>query len=339
MSSRIPTRRRPDLHSIPHRQRCDRSIRPHEPAPDRPAVNRKSIPQQPSMCIDTRPVCPPIGDDHPTRNGQRVPTPLHGDLPRKPAPPIHLTDELVDIDHVRLQLDDHQRSPAWVPRQDIDDPSLAVDRERDLRRQHPLGQIGGEPARHRFMKGRVTAADESVEIGAARPRGHGHLDIERPSDVENRPEGEPLEVSALDPRDDRSIDPDLRGHILLAPAASDPNRPEANAELLVLIHGGSLIAGTSPARIARSVATHLTLTPRRGPRHQCPAIERVFTADHVDGPCITSLRTWTAAPATWITGRRTWTESLGKATGTKQGKPLHVVVDGTIATLDVVFWS
>ncbi len=59
----------------------------------------------------------------------RLPAPIPSDSNGEPSPLIHPTDEFVDIDDVGLEFDDHERSMTRVPSEDVDDASLAVDRE------------------------------------------------------------------------------------------------------------------------------------------------------------------------------------------------------------------
>ena len=112
----------------------------------------------------------PIRDDDPCRHSQRLPAPSLCDLNAEPSPLIHPSNEFVDIDDVRLELDDQERSMPWMPGEDVDDPSLAEDRECDLRLERPFGKLAGEPPGNRLVKAGVSAADESIEVSATRSR-------------------------------------------------------------------------------------------------------------------------------------------------------------------------
>ena len=84
--------------------------------------------------------------------GQRIPPAHARDLAGQAPLPIERPDELVHVDDIRLEFDDQQRAAARVPGEDVDHPAFAVDRERDLRREDPLGQLPQKPARDRLVK-------------------------------------------------------------------------------------------------------------------------------------------------------------------------------------------
>src|SRR4051812_9748270 len=84
-----------------------------------------------------------VGNDHPGRDPSRPanrPCLLARDLNRQPALSIDGSDQLVDIGNVGLELDDENDLPLWVKGEDVDDASLAEDRERNLRSADPACQ-------------------------------------------------------------------------------------------------------------------------------------------------------------------------------------------------------
>src|SRR5687768_16720518 len=227
----MPCRKAPrsarTLVAIPERQGVDPSIGPPQPSPHRSAVDGKSVAKQDPVRCQSGAIRSPIRDDDPGRHGQWFPAPTPSDLNAEPSPLIHPADEFVDIDDVGLELDDHERSMSRVPGEDVDDPSLAVDRKCDLRFESPSREIAGEPAGYRLVKARVSAADEPIEISATRASAQRHLDVENASDGEDGPKLDALDVSALDPGDHRRAEPDFPADIGLSPSPADPDRTES----------------------------------------------------------------------------------------------------------------
>ena len=110
---------------------------------------------------------------------------------------------------VGLELDHQERSARRVPRQDVDDAALAVDRERDLGRDDPLGQRLEHP-RDGIVHRRVAAGEQPVELRAFPPCLEGVPDPELVEDALERAHRHPVEPSALDARDRRLREADKR---------------------------------------------------------------------------------------------------------------------------------
>ena len=140
-----------------------------------------------------------VSHDHPDRYRQRVPPTFRGDPASQPTSLIHLANQLVDVDDIRLEFDDDQGSMNRMPGENIDDPALAVDREGDLRLKDPVRQLGREPSSNGLVEPGVSAAHQAIEIGASRPRVQGHLDVEDASHRNDGPEREPFEMPAFNP--------------------------------------------------------------------------------------------------------------------------------------------
>ena len=92
------------------------------------------------MGLDPTPVGPAVGNDQPRGHRARCPAPAVADNGRQSSLSIERPDQLVDVGELRLQLDDEQGAASLMPRQDVDDASLAVDREGHLWRKDPAGQ-------------------------------------------------------------------------------------------------------------------------------------------------------------------------------------------------------
>lgn len=139
------------LPALPDRQRRNPTIGSPEPALDGAAIERESVPEDRPMRGQSRPIGPAVRDDHPGRNRHGIPTPVARDLSGQPPALIHLGHEEVHVNDVGLELDDDERPGAGMPGEDVDDAPLAVDRERHLWIEDPIGKVLGEPARDRFV--------------------------------------------------------------------------------------------------------------------------------------------------------------------------------------------
>ena len=93
------------------------------------------------MRRDPAAIRPTLTDDEPGRDRHRIPATLLRDPRRQPPLPVERPDQLVDVDDLRLELDDQQCAPTRMPGQDVDHAALAVDRERDFGRQDPGRQL------------------------------------------------------------------------------------------------------------------------------------------------------------------------------------------------------
>jgi len=94
-------------------------------------------------------------------------------------------EEFVHVRPVGLEFDHQQGAPTRMPGEDVDDSALAVDREGDLRREDPCGQLVPERSRDGLVQRRVRAVQEAVEIAGA-PAGHQvHPDVQGRRDRPN----------------------------------------------------------------------------------------------------------------------------------------------------------
>ena len=79
------------------------------------------------MCGDSRPIRPTCRDDDPGRDGQRIPPAVADDLTDQSGLLADLSDHLVDVDDVRLELDHEDGPPARMPGDDVDDTAPRVE--------------------------------------------------------------------------------------------------------------------------------------------------------------------------------------------------------------------
>ena len=118
---------------------ADRPDRISEPAPQ-PDASSGKLPRSIARCSSTRRrlVLPALTISHAeTVNG--IPSTL-GRHPRSEATlAIESPKQLVHVDEGCLELDHQQCAATRVPREDVDDAALAVDRERDFGRRIHAG--------------------------------------------------------------------------------------------------------------------------------------------------------------------------------------------------------
>jgi hypothetical protein len=178
-------------------QGCDLFGRRSEPGPHGAPVGREGVTQQRAMASQPPSVCARVLHDHPYAGRCRVPPSFRGNPVGKPAPPVHLGNEVVHVDEHRLEFHDEDRAAGGMPSEEIDHASLSVDGIRDLLREQPSVEQG-ELACSCLLHGGVPAAEETVEVCAAPP--NQYVDS-RAEDLRQRAQLEQAhvgEITALD---------------------------------------------------------------------------------------------------------------------------------------------
>ena len=127
------------------------------------------------MVRDAAAVRARLGHDQPGAHGSGVPTEIGRYLRRKATFPIERADEFVHVHDGRLEFDCHDRAGSIVPGEQIDDSSLAIDRERPLRDHDPAG-LPGDPGRDNLCQRRMASAGDPVELGVGGSREHLEAD-------------------------------------------------------------------------------------------------------------------------------------------------------------------
>src|SRR5947207_4677663 len=235
----------------PEHQTPDRSVGCAQPSAHLPAVARVCRAEHRPMVRRTLPIGTRIGNDHPHGNARRIDQPcaLTGDLRGVPLLPVERPDQLVHVDELGLELNDNQRSRPLVPRDEVDDSSLAEVRERHLRREPPPS-TRLELARDRRVHRRVPSSEQAVEVTASPSPDDIDAHVERSRHSPDYLERHGRQMTALHPRHGALADPGPSGEVLLAPAAADPEEADRGSEPLIG-HGrvwlDHLIAGTSLA--------------------------------------------------------------------------------------------
>ncbi len=88
--------------------------------------------EQRSELIGSMPVCAPFGEDKPSSNVGRHPTPVLSNLSGETRLAIEHAQRIVDVDEFCLDLDDEQCARRAMPREDVHPAALAIDGERNL---------------------------------------------------------------------------------------------------------------------------------------------------------------------------------------------------------------
>ena len=219
-----------------------------QPGSDRSPVVRKRGAKHRPVCGDPRPVRPPWRDDDPAGDGLRDPATLLDDLPGETSLPVEGADKLIDVRDVRLQLDDQQRATGGVPGDDVDDASLAVDREGHLRCQLPFREGVSEPGRDGVVERRVPGVEQSIEISCPPASEQVDPHIQRRGHAAQGDQRKRVEMASFDARDGRVRDAGTLRQVPLSPAALVPDDPDRRTKPAV-VHARSL-----------AIEAHLTLT-------------------------------------------------------------------------------
>jgi hypothetical protein len=190
-----------------------------QPAADSRTVIRKRRPKHASVGSDTSLVRPTADDRHPNSDHPGVPPLFECDRAREPSPPIRCRHHVADVDDLCLQLDDQQCSKLGVPGEEVDDTSLAVDREGDFRPDDPAGHPV-ELRDHRVMHRCMRRVHEPIEVSGSPTGNDIDSNIERSTRIPQRVERERSDVPAFQPGDRRARHASCERQVRLAPAAS-----------------------------------------------------------------------------------------------------------------------
>jgi len=151
------------------------------------------------MGSQARPVRSSRGKDDPDGHELRLPASCLRHLPYEPALPVDTTDEVVDVDDVRLEFDHEDGTAPGMPGKDVDDPTFSIDRERDLRFEDPFRVFVAEHPRDVLMKGRMPGIQEPIEITRPPTTNEIDPDIQGRGDPPDRLERQRAHVPTLQP--------------------------------------------------------------------------------------------------------------------------------------------
>ncbi len=130
------------------------------------------------MGRDSRPVGPPNRHEDPDGDGLRVPPTRPSHLLGETTLSVDPADQVIHVDDVGLQFDHEQRSAPRTPRKDVDDPTLPIDREGDLRLEDPIREVATEHPGDLLVQGGMLRIDEAVEVTRTPPREEFDPDVE-----------------------------------------------------------------------------------------------------------------------------------------------------------------
>ena len=131
-------------------ERVDPRGRVTEPPSDRATIDGHLGSQDVAVRGDGPSVRAAFRHDHPRAYGKGIPAKPIGDLSGKSSSLVHRAEETAYLHDLGLELDHEEHPSPWMPGEDIDDPALAVDRERDLWLELPTVETT-EQRRHRLV--------------------------------------------------------------------------------------------------------------------------------------------------------------------------------------------
>jgi hypothetical protein len=176
-----------------------------------------------------------IGDHERPRDRCRHEPEASGDLGRQPHLPVQRAEQLANVDDLGLHLDDQQRASRWMPGEDVDEPALAPQAERNLWAGHPLGR--DERFDDSIDDLGVATGGDPFDVASPRPHTEVKSGLEHSRDPSNDRDSQLLQLAALDPRNGGVADTGEDGDVDLAKAAANPERAEERSDPLI-IHGG-----------------------------------------------------------------------------------------------------
>ena len=221
----------------------DRPSRPSKPRPDPAPVVRILRTQHGRVRCEGPTIGSRVCHHEPRAARACIPAPVSCQLTRQPKLAIQGAHRLVQIHELSFELDREHGPRRRMPRKDVDDPSLAVDRERDLGFEDPRTDRHQMPS-HGLMHGGVARIQQAPKIAAlptnrrVKPRAKG---VGHPSDPfdGNRPE-----VTAFDPADHLTRHGRPASHIALTPSPSNSNGAKGCPDLAIVHDLASLLSAT-----------------------------------------------------------------------------------------------
>ena len=128
----------------------------------------------------------------------------------------------------RLDLDDEQCAEEWVKRKDVDRPTLAPDRERDLDVNDP--PKASEKLHERIDQPGMCLVDQAVESLASPSKVEVNVRAECGCHPQERANCDTIKLASIDGRHQRTRDAGPRRDVLLASILTDPERPKLPAK-------------------------------------------------------------------------------------------------------------
>ena len=199
-----------------------------EPAAIRGQHGRKDL----AVLTEPPSVRAALADDQRTADERRRPSEPFGDPGSQALLAIEDPDRFADVDDGGLDLDHEQGPRLGVPREDVDEASLAALAEGHLRPGLPpkspkLSKHGGNEVG-------VVGRRETCQVPMSRPRRELQANLEHSGDRAEDPNRQRREMATLDPG--HRLDGHARGRrdVALAPGAPDAHHPEHRPDSLVI---------------------------------------------------------------------------------------------------------
>lgn len=233
-----------------------------KPAGEVPPIGGERGAQDGTVFGSPTAVCPAADQHHQRRGGGRRPPRVLPDPDRQTTPPVHRGDQVVDIDELRLELDDKEHRPVGVPSQHVDDAALAIDRIRHLGPERPRRKCLQVTSK-RFVEQRMAPTEHPIDFPTTPARDEIDPQVDRRRQSPEHADRHTLEVTALEQRYGAARYPRGAAEIRLAPAAPPAQQPNRGTEPLI-VHAGSLPAEAQPAVLATK-PTGCSVSWRAGP--------------------------------------------------------------------------
>ncbi len=208
-----------------------------QPAGNLATVVGECCAEQFTVCGHVTPIRPRIGDNNPSAGVPGSPAALARDFGCQSPPSIHGAQQLVDVDKLRLELDDEQGPAPRVPGNKIDDASLAEVVERNLGDDVPTGVA--EPTRDLLAHRSMAAMQEPIEVAATPSRDDIDANLEGGSGRPDRAQGGGIQMAALKQGVSGSRNAGPNSHISPSIVPAQPDAAERQAHPLV-IHRSTL---------------------------------------------------------------------------------------------------
>lgn len=169
-----------------------------------------------------------VAQGHPDADRSNMPPAFARNPWGQPAISIDGRHELLNVNEIRLELDDEKGASRRMKCEDIDDPALTVDRKRGLRGKQPRRAC--KHSRHALVKRGMSGIQHAIEIAATPSRQNINPDLERLRNSHERGEADAAHMPTLDARNHCLRNLRCLGDVDLAPTLPYSNRPKDRSQ-------------------------------------------------------------------------------------------------------------
>ena len=178
-----------------------------------------------------------VGDNKPNPNSRRNPSAIPYQPIGEPPLPVKSAHRLIQVDELGLELDDQEAPRCRMPGKDIDDPSLAVDGERDLGLAEPR-PVGQQVPSHRLVHGRMPRVEQSAEVATLPPDGRVVSPAEGIDHAPHVVHTNQSRTATLDATDHLARHVRPGSHVFLTPSPSNAEGANRGADLSIVHNPG-----------------------------------------------------------------------------------------------------